>query len=124
VRAYLEIEQLRLGDRLTVVIDVDPDAARIKIPTLSVQPLVENAVRHGVSSNPGPGTVALRIRREGNSVRVEVEDTGPGFPAEANQGVGLDNVRQRLRLTYGDSSALDIKSTGSLTTVSFSVCES
>jgi two-component system LytT family sensor kinase len=124
VRAYLEIETLRLGDKLRTAIEVDPNAGRALIPILSIQPLIENAVRHGVAER-GHGTVRLRARSSSQGVQVEVSDDGEGFrPAPARgassgPGLGLDNVRQRLRLCFGDAAHLNIESTQSGTTVSF-----
>lgn len=123
IRAYLEIEQLRLGDRLHAELDVDPDALSIEIPTLSIEPLVENAVKHGIANTAGPGSVALRIRRVRESLDVEVQDTGKGFHSSQSKGagVGLDNVRQRLRLSYGPGADLQIGSTPEGTTVRFAI---
>jgi LytS/YehU family sensor histidine kinase len=125
VRAYLEIEALRLGDRLKTEIEVDEDAGESMIPILSVQPLVENAVKHGIATRSAPGTVRLRARRMPEGLLVEVSDDGEGFHAgkdrrtPAGGGVGLDNVRQRLRLCFGESALLQIRSTESGSTVSF-----
>ncbi|HYO83452.1 MAG TPA: histidine kinase, partial [Bryobacteraceae bacterium] len=123
VRAYLEVEQLRLGDRLRTEIDVDDAAESAQIPPLSVQPLVENAVKHGVARRTGAGYVILRIRRDGDSLRVEVRDSGGAIlPSNgSHSGVGLDNVRQRLRLTYGPRSHVRIGVDGAETVVSFEV---
>jgi len=124
VRAYLEIETLRLGDKLRTAIEIDPTTEQALIPILSVQPLIENAVKHGVSAR-GQGTVRLRARRGNQGVHVSVSDDGEGFPAVRNlgsgPGLGLDNVRQRLRLCFGDATHLDVESTPRGTTVSFLV---
>ena len=124
IRAYLEIEGLRLGDKLRTAIEVDPNAEQALIPILSVQPLIENAVKHGVSAR-GQGTVRLRARRGAQGVHVSVSDDGEGFPAVHNApsgpGLGLENVRQRLRLCFGDATRLDVESTPRGTTVSFLV---
>jgi two-component system sensor histidine kinase LytS len=125
VKAYLEIEQLRLGERLQVDVDVDPAALGVIIPSLSIQPLVENAVKHGVAARSGPGHVAVRVRRRPTSVEVAVEDSGGRFPAAsedgAGTGVGLENVRQRLRLMYGPGATVQIESDENRTAVSFAV---
>jgi sensor histidine kinase YesM len=124
VRAYLEIEQLRLGSRLQVEIDVDPAALNVEVPVLSIQPLVENAVRHGVAARPGNGFVAMRIQAVGRSVRIEIVNSG-GFRlatgGNGGTGVGLANVRRRLTLCFGAAGELDIKSDDDLTRVSFLV---
>jgi hypothetical protein len=123
VRAYLEIEALRLGPKLGIDIAVDPAVLPAKIPLLSIEPLVENAVKHGVSAKADGGRVGVSIRREGNWIRAEVSDTGDGFPAGGvpSGGVGLENVRQRLRLCYGQEAELQIESSAAGTTVRFSV---
>jgi hypothetical protein len=123
IRAYMELEQLRLGDRLRVEIDVDDSAASVRIPPLSIQPLVENAVKHGVARRTGPGHVMLRIRHSAGVLRVDVRDSGGGMlPSDGSQtGVGLDNVRQRLRLAYGPESKLTIGVEAGETVVSFEV---
>jgi hypothetical protein len=123
IRAYMELEQLRLGDRLRVEIDVDDSAASVRIPPLSIQPLVENAVKHGVARRTGPGHVTLRIRHSAGVLRVDVRDSGGGMlPSDGSQtGVGLDNVRQRLRLAYGPESKLTIGVEAGETVVSFEV---
>jgi two-component system, LytTR family, sensor kinase len=125
VRAYLEIEALRLGDKLETEIMVDPAAEHSLIPVLSIQPLVENAVKHGVAIRSTPGKVRLRAIATGLGIRVEVSDDGAGFLAAdlpktpGGGGVGLDNVRQRLKLCFGESADLRIESTGEGSTVSF-----
>ena len=122
VAAYLRIEQARFGERLDVQLEVDPDAARIAIPAMSVQPLVENAIKHGLSAMEGPGTVRLRAGLDGEFLTVEVYDNGPGFPPdfsleEYGDSHGLRNVAQRLRGYYGDSARLSWESGGSGTRV-------
>ena len=112
VTAYLRVEQARFGERLAVRLEIDPATAAIPIPAMSVQPLVENAIKHGVSTVEGPGAVSLRTALQGELLTVEVSDTGPGFPpgfcceAAADSGHGLRNVVARLRGYYGDSAAL------------------
>lgn len=123
VRAYLQIETLRLGDKLKTEIVVDESAESALIPILSIQPLIENAVKHGVAARSRPGTVRLRARTTSGGVVVEVSDDGGGFrPADSRKsgvGVGLENVRQRLKLSFGDSAHLKVESTDEGSTVSF-----
>jgi len=111
VTAYLRIEQARFGDRLQVAFELDPAAANLPVPAMSVQPLVENAIKHGISAVEGPGTVGLRAAMDGGRLRLEVSDSGPGFPAgfslENNgDGHGLRNVMERLRGYYGNAARL------------------
>ncbi len=106
VRAYLEIEQLRLGDKLRTEVRVDDAALRASIPLLSVQPLVENAVKHGVAARTGVGFVRLEITSRPGALSVLVTNSGECDAsaltgARQNGGIGLSNVRRRLELCYG-----------------------
>ena len=122
ITAYLRIEQARFGDRLQVEFDVDPAAAHIPIPAMSIQPLIENAIKHGVSAREGRGTVGLRAALEDGRISVEVFDSGPGFPPNFSlqargESHGLRNVAERLRGYYGDSARLSWESVGNRTRV-------
>jgi signal transduction histidine kinase len=121
IQAYLEIEALRLGAKLSIDLAVDPAVLNAKIPLLSIEPLVENAVKHGVAAKASGGTVRVAVRREDKWVRVEVADTGGGFSGDGGRsgGVGLDNVRQRLRLCYGLEADLEIDSSPDGSSVRF-----
>ncbi|MGA2738370.1 MAG: histidine kinase [Bryobacteraceae bacterium] len=124
VRAYLEIEELRLGAKLRTEVDVDESALRVAIPLLSIQPLVENAVKHGVASRQGSGFVHLKIRASDRAVSVEVSNSGmldriPGLPTQS--GIGLTNVRRRLELCYGAAARFDIRAAEGVTTVAFTL---
>lgn len=119
IKAYLEIEALRLGPKLRTRIEVDEEALQVMIPLLSVEPLVENAVKHGVAAKTQGGEVHLEARCEEGGLRIRVHDTGSGFVESGKKGVGLDNVKQRLQLCYGPSAALAISSSPGGTTVEF-----
>ncbi len=124
VRSYLEVEKLRLGDKLNIEISIDEAAERALIPVLSIQPLVENAVKHGVAVRSIPGTVRLSARTSPDGVVIEVSDDGGGFKSGAassavGAGVGLDNVRQRLNLCFGESAAVTIASSERGSTIRF-----
>jgi LytS/YehU family sensor histidine kinase len=126
VAAYLEIESLRLGDRLQTELIVSASAESVLIPILSVQPLVENAVKHGISTKRGGGRVCVKANLTTVGLRVTVEDTGVGFErsranAQTGAGLGLENVRRRLTLCYGTAADLQIQSTTAGTTVTFLV---
>ena len=123
VQAYLEIESLRLGPKLRTEISVPPEVMGVRIPVLSIQPLVENAVKHGVAAKAEGGLVRLEASIENGKLRVRVSDSGGGFTAgEAKgRGVGLDNVRQRLCLCYGPDADLKIDSSDVGACVQFSV---
>ena len=107
VRAYLRIEQARLGERLNVEWDVAADAESLEVPLLSVQPLVENAVYHGIERLATPGVVGVVARPEGTILRIEVSNPRPAASAPSHQGqrIAVDNIAQRLALIYGDNQA-------------------
>ena len=126
VQAYLDIEGLRLGDRLETRLDVSEPATAVMIPSLLVQPLVENAVKHGVAARPGQGRVTLRAYVHEGLLTVTIEDTGAGRSAENEDtrkgaGVGLRNVRRRLELAYGPKAKLEFSSTDHGTCVSVQI---
>jgi hypothetical protein len=108
IRAYTGIEQRRFGDRLRVRQDVPDELLDALVPALMLQPLVENAIRHGIEPQRGPGVISLEARREGASLRLAVRDNGKGPPAESRgrserRGIGLANTRARLRELYGEN---------------------
>ncbi len=124
VRAYLEIEQLRLGDKLRIEINVEESALRATIPLLSVQPLVENAVKHGVAPRAGAGFVRLDITSRQDVLTVTVSNSGECdsstlTTASAGGGIGLANVRRRLELCYGEESSFKAEVEDGVTTVGF-----
>jgi two-component system LytT family sensor kinase len=126
VEAYLEIEALRLGDRLETELLVSEEVKPATIPVLSIQPLVENAVKHGIAAQPGRGRICLKAEQTANGVLISVADTGAGFDqskARSSNGAGrgLENVRRRLVLCYGPQADLNIESTEAGTTVTFLV---
>jgi two-component sensor histidine kinase len=102
---YLEIEQTRFRDRLTVVFDVQAEALDALVPNLLLQPLVENAIKHGIGPRPTPGRITVRARRSGAMLELDVQDNGVGLSAarltDFNRGVGLSNTRSRLDHLYG-----------------------
>jgi LytS/YehU family sensor histidine kinase len=111
LQSYLAIERIRFHDRLVVDVDVQPNALSALVPTLILQPLVENAVRHGVAPVPGPGRVSIAARRTNGHLVIEVRDTGPGFrenSGKTRRGVGLTNTASRLEQLYGDHAHLDL----------------
>lgn len=110
LRGYFEIQKLRLRDQLEVEIDVDPAAQDALMPTLLLQPLAENAVKHGIQHVEGTGWIRVRIRRQKYILVVQVEDNGPGITGEPEDDgcVGLENVRERLTHLYGSDHALEL----------------
>jgi hypothetical protein len=111
VERYLEIERIRFGDRLAVVIEADAEARGSRVPALLLQPLVENAIVHGLSQRPGPGRVEVRARVSGSNVVLSVRDDGPGVrrpSSHAGAGIGLGNLRARLERLYGEAFELAV----------------
>jgi two-component system, LytTR family, sensor kinase len=119
VKAYLDVERLRLGDKLRIEISVTPEAKSVPIPILSIQPLVENAVKHGIAPLAGGGLIQIHAGVDpSGSLLISVRDSGPGFSKSNRSGVGLENVERRLDLCYGGDARLTIESSGSGTEVS------
>jgi signal transduction histidine kinase len=115
LRRYLDIQQMRFQDRLRVVVDVPADTLDVRVPNQVLQPLVENAIRHGVDAQRGEGLVEIRARAEGQTLRLTVRDDGPGLAPDAGEkvpqrgrGIGLSNTRARLRELYGPASVLGL----------------
>jgi signal transduction histidine kinase len=102
---YLEIEQTRFRDRLGVEIKVEPETLDARVPNLILQPLVENAIRHGIVPRAAPGRIEIHAWRENGTLQLEVRDNGRGLPTEnqetLKEGLGLSNTRARLRQLYG-----------------------
>jgi hypothetical protein len=101
---YLEIERIRFRDRLTVAIDVEPLALDADVPSLILQPLVENAIRHGIEPHARPGRIEITARRTSAGLELAVLDNGGGMPAGGftREGIGIANTRERLRELYGE----------------------
>ena len=104
---YLAFEELRLGTRLRVETEVDDAARGVLVPPLILQPLVENAVRHGIADRPEGGRIALRARVADHRLLLTVEDDGPGNGVKAGNGVGIGSVRERLSVLYGGAATLE-----------------
>jgi sensor histidine kinase YesM len=101
IKPYLEIEQARLGPRLSVHLDIDPEAMDASVPNLILQPLVENAIRHGIAPQVGDGRLEIVARRSNGHVHLKVRDNGRGLAANYTEGVGVANTRARLQQLYG-----------------------
>jgi len=109
IAAFLDVLQVRMGDRLRYRVDIAPEVAAFELPPMLLQPVVENAIRHGLEPKVEGGEVAVRAWREGGEVRIEVRDTGVGFAPTTRGGLGLTNLRDRLRLLHGGRAGLDIR---------------
>lgn len=109
-RKYLEIEQTRFDDKLNVRFDVEPGLESAKLPSLILQPILENAIKYAVTPRVDGGSITVSARRDENVLRIIVEDDGPGLPGEEalprRRGVGLANIRERLELIYGQRAGL------------------
>lgn len=105
---YLAIEQVRFGGRLQVSRDFPVETLDVPVPVLVLQPLVENAVRHGLQPRPGPGQLRISARRTGRELELMVVDDGVGMGEGMREGIGLGNCRARLRELHGDGARLDI----------------
>jgi signal transduction histidine kinase len=120
LRRYLEIEQIRFGDRLQLRVNVDPSTLNAAVPNLILQPLVENAVRHGIEARETGGQIELRSIRDNGCLVLQVSDNGPGLPLETapateashetRERIGLNNTRERLRKLYGENQRFDLTS--------------
>ncbi len=110
LEAYCGIERIRFGSHLAIAQDIEPETLGARVPSLILQPLVENAIRHGVRRNPAGGRVVIRARRCVSGLELEVEDSGPGVPTGQPiiEGVGLANTRARLGALYGLPGVLEL----------------
>ncbi|MBL8310330.1 MAG: histidine kinase [Burkholderiales bacterium] len=113
LRDYLALMSVRMGDRLRVRLDLPDDLRAWPVPTLLLQPLVENCIKHGLTHAPGGGEIVIRAERSGTLLALEVSDTGVGLPPDfsstaAGGGFGLAQVRERLATTYGDGATMSI----------------
>jgi two-component system, LytTR family, sensor kinase len=108
LESYLALHQLTLGDRLTVKYFIDADTLDADVPTMLLQPLVENAIVHGIAVKPGDGTIRIQSRRQGNTLMLQVADSGPGFRTSPRRnGIGLSATESRLQLMYGDAHKIE-----------------
>ncbi|HVE56489.1 MAG TPA: histidine kinase [Pyrinomonadaceae bacterium] len=109
LRAYLEIEQMRFQDRLTVDFQIENETLDAQIPNLILQPLLENAIRHGIAPRAERGKILIESRRENGFLRLAVSDNGAGLQSSANEnGIGLKNTRERLEKLYGEQQKFEI----------------
>ena len=110
IRKYIEIETIRFGDRLVFEEQIDPEAMQIQIPFLLLQPIIENAIKHGVCELAEPCFVKVSIEVVADRIEIIVSDTGTGFDSDALvEGVGVSNTRSRLKHLYGQEFRFDIE---------------
>jgi signal transduction histidine kinase len=108
IASYLEIEQIRFADRLTYHVDAAPELMQARVPSLVLQPLVENAIRHGVARRARPVRIAVSARAANGMLRLTVADNGAGLGLHVKFGIGLSNTRARLQQMFSASHAFDI----------------
>jgi LytS/YehU family sensor histidine kinase len=108
VGKYLEIEQTRFHDRLKVHMDVPHELLDVYVPSLALQPLVENAIKHGISADSAAGRLEIAAKVQDGRVSLSVRDDGPGPAPLLRFGVGLSNVQSRLKQLYGNTSSLEL----------------
>jgi sensor histidine kinase YesM len=112
LQRYLDIEEIRFGDRLSVVLRIPAETLDAEVPSLILQPLVENAIRHGVSRKAGRGTIQVAAMIDAGMLVLEVADNGPGFGttnAHTRTGIGLANTRARLEQLYGSAQTMQLE---------------
>ncbi len=113
VRGYLAIEKVRFGARVHMEEDVHKDAMGLSLPPLLLQPLVENAIRHGIANLPEGGVIRLSAERKDDAVSILVENSfDPDSPSPLKTGLGLENIRQRLNARYGNDANIAIRTVG------------
>jgi two-component system, LytTR family, sensor kinase len=114
LRCYLEIERIRFQDRLTTRVQVDPEALDARVPNLILQPIVENAIRHGIAPRSTPGEIEIRAKQEDGFLRIQIRDNGMGLPINRSteslfkKGLGLANTASRLDRLYGERHRFEI----------------
>ena len=111
---YLDIEVIRFGPRLGVRKDIAPETLDVIVPSLILQPLVENAIKHGLTRKVGPGHITIRSRRQDTTLILDIEDDGLGIsderlPSAMSGGIGLSNVNERLRVIYGEPARVELR---------------
>ena len=113
LESYLEIEQTRFQDRLTIRMNVDPAALDARVPNLILQPLVENAIRHGIAPRAAAGTIEIRAGRQNGMIELQVSDNGAGLGGASVEslmkGIGLSNTQARLEQLYGARASFELR---------------
>jgi len=111
---YLQIERIRFEDRLRITVSIDPAALEARVPNFSLQPLVENAIRHGIAPRPHGGSLSISATRDAGMLRIRLSDDGPGLPPagacepRSREGIGVANTRARLVQLYGDEQSFEM----------------
>jgi sensor histidine kinase YesM len=113
-RLYLDIQKVRFGESLILVFDIEKDVEQAMVPTMLLQPIIENSIKHGVSKSESGGTITISVQRDGDKLVLEVRDDGPGVvdiqrvdaTFDLSKGVGISNIRNRLQGIYGEEHSL------------------
>jgi two-component system, LytTR family, sensor kinase len=122
IESYLQIEKVRFGDRLKYRLDLDPESSSQAIPVMILQPLFENAVKHGVQNSTEPVEIIFELEKKTGEIKLKVSNTFDGqFTRFRSEGVGLENIRNRLRLIYGNGNLLSVKADAGIFTASLSL---
>jgi sensor histidine kinase YesM len=108
--AYLDVLKIRMGERLGYAFDIDPELLTAAFPPMLLQPLVENAIRHGLEPKVAGGNVTVSARKQGNFLQIQVADDGLGFAGTPGEGIGVANIRARLAAIYGPAARLELSS--------------
>jgi len=109
IKAYLTIEEVRFGHRLTYSINCEENVLEEKIPRFLLQPLVENAIKHGISKIASAGIISVKITTLENKILIKIHDNGPDFGESFGGGFGLRSIKEKLKIVYGDKATIDIK---------------
>jgi len=109
IRTYLDISKFRFADRLSFTVEADQSVGKMKVPLFILQPLVENALNHGIGARAEGGKICVRAHERGGRLQLEVEDNGGGLDAPPEDGVGLTNTRDRLHTMYGTDHSLELE---------------
>jgi sensor histidine kinase YesM len=110
VRTYLQVEQVRFGNRLTFSVDIsDPALNELKLPQFLLQPIVENAIKHGIAKRADAGRIDVRIYEKSGELHLCVHDNGPAFPEDMSGGYGLRSIQDKLKLLYGDDARVELQ---------------
>ncbi len=112
LKCYLDIERTRFHDRLVVEVEVEPEALEVRVPNLILQPIVENAIRHGIARQTNSGRISIRAYTRQERLVMQIEDNGPGLRPNggptSTSGIGLSNTRARLKQFYGDDYQIEV----------------
>ncbi|MED5410806.1 MAG: ATP-binding protein, partial [Pseudomonadota bacterium] len=124
---YLDIEKVRFADRLRLEFDIEAGTEAALVPTMILQPIIENSIKHGITKNEAGGSITIRARKKQSLLTLEVSDDGPGFSVDEDEqqlslskGVGISNIRNRLQVIYGNDHELmfaNVEPSGLLVTV-------